>query len=100
MADGTSTAAARQLLMGFRGTHLLYVMAELGVADQLVGGPRRSVDLASELGAHPDALHRVLRALAQLGVLDQRVDGRFALTPIGDCLRSDRVDSLRPVARF
>jgi len=100
MVDGDPTVVARQLLMGFRGTHLLSVMAELGIADQLVAGPRRSVDLAAALGTHPDALHRVLRALAQLGVLDQSGDGRFALTPVGDCLRSDRVDSLRPVARF
>ena len=100
MADRAPEAVARQLVMGFRGTHLLYVMAELGVADLLGAGPRTSADLAAELDANPDALHRVLRGLAQFGVLNQGTDDRFALTPIGDCLRSDRPDSLRPTARF
>lgn len=100
MADVAPAAVARQLLMGFRGTDLLYVMAELEIADQLANGPLDSAELAARLDAHPDALHRVLRALAQLGVLDHQPDGRFALTPVGDCLRSDRADSLRPMARF
>jgi SAM-dependent methyltransferase len=100
MTDGSVAATARQMLFGFRTTHLLHVMAELGIADLLIGDARASADLAAELGAHPDALHRVLRALAQIGVLDQHPDGMFALTPIGDCFRSDRRDSLRPVARF
>lgn len=86
--------------VGFRGTNLLYVMAELGVADLLADGPRSGAALASTLEAEPDALYRILRALAQIGVLEQRSDGRFELTPVGDCLRSDRQDSLRPVARF
>jgi hypothetical protein len=100
MAAGTPEAVARHMIMGFRGTHLLRVMAELGVADLLAAGPRDSADLATELGADTDALHRVLRGLAQLGVLDQGSDDRFALTPVGDCLRSDRPDSLRPIARL
>ncbi len=100
MADDAPAAIARQMVMGFRGTHLLYVMAELGVSDLLVSGPRDSADLAAELGADTDALHRVLRGLAQFGVLDQGNNGRFGLTPVGDCLRSDRPDSLRPTARL
>ena len=101
MPDQSPAIAARNMVMGFRGTHLLYVMAELGMADLLAAGPRNSADLAAALDADRDALHRVLRALAQLGVSrpgDQTV--RFALTPVGDCLRSDRPDSLRPTARL
>jgi hypothetical protein len=100
MKDVGPQNAVRQLVMGFRGTHLLYLMAELGIADLLTDGPLRSAELAARLGANPDALHRVLRALTQLGMLDQEPDGRFTLTPSGDTLRSDRPDSLRPVARF
>jgi hypothetical protein len=88
------------MLMGFRSTHLLYVAAELDVADRIRNRPRSSVDLAAELGANPDALHRVLRALAQLGVLRHEPNDTFSLTPIGECLRSDRPDSLGPIARF
>lgn len=100
MAEVTPAAAVRQLVMGFRGTHLLYVMAELGIADLLTNGPRHSAELAARLGADAGALHRVLRALAQIGVLEQEPDGRFGLTLLGDTLRSDRPDSMRPVARF
>lgn len=100
MADNSPATVARELAMGFRGSQLLFVMAELGIADQLAGGPLDSSDLATRLNAAPDALHRVLRALAQFGVLEYGADGCFALTSVGDCLRSDRPDSLRPVARF
>lgn len=91
---------ARQLLMGFRGTHLLYVAAELGVADVLEEGPATADEIAARLGAQRDPLHRVLRALAQLDVLAEDSDGRFSLMPLGDCLRTDRPGSLRPLARF
>ncbi len=100
MADKSPRMTAHQMILGFRGTHLLYVMAELGIADLLVAGPRDSADLAAELGADTDALHRVLRGLAQLGVVDQGNDGRFGLAPVGDFLRSDRPDSLSPTARL
>ena len=63
------TEIARELVMGFRGTHLLTVMAELGVADCLVDGTRDVEDLSRQLGAHSPSLHRVLRALAQIGAL-------------------------------
>jgi len=86
--------------MGYQSTHLLTVVCKLGLADLLRDGPRDSTELASLTGANVDALHRVLRALAQLGVLEQSPVGRFALTPIGDCLRSNRPDSLCPVALF
>ena len=86
--------------MGFRGTHLLYVAAELGVADVLQEGPAAADEIAARLGAQRDPLHRVLRALAQLDVLAEASDGRFSLTPVGDCLRTDRPGSLRPLARF
>ena len=100
MSDHDPAVVARQLLMGFRGTHLLYVAAELGVADVLQDGPVAVDEIAARLGAHRDPLHRVLRALAQLGVLAEGSDGRFSLTPVGDCLRTDRPGSLRPLARF
>ena len=100
MSDDDPAGVAHQLLMGFRGTHLLYVAAELGVADVLQEGPVTVDEIATRLGAHRDPLHRVLRALAQLGVLAEASDGRLSLTPVGDCLRTDRPGSLRPLARF
>lgn len=100
MTDRELTTTLRQMIGGFQGTQLVYVMAELGIADLLTDDPRDSGDLAAQLHVNPDALYRVMRALAQIGLLDQGRDGRFSLTPLGGTLRSDRPDSMRPVARF
>ncbi|MGH9627101.1 MAG: methyltransferase, partial [Bryobacteraceae bacterium] len=50
------------------------------------------------VSAHPDALYRLLRALATLGVLDETPDGRFSLAATGELLRSDVSGSMRNVA--
>jgi hypothetical protein len=93
--DSGAYARFWQLQDGYLITQLMYVAAELGVADALAGGPRTADSLAAELGANPGALHRVLRGLAAHGVLDEPGDGRFSLTPIGELLRSGTPDSLR-----
>ena len=99
MSDVGLAAALRQLIMGFLPAHLVYVAAELGIADLLEGGPKSSGDLAALVGADAGALRRVLRGLAQLGVLAYE-DDRFDLTPVGQLLRTDAPGSLRPWARM
>lgn len=75
-------------------------VAELGVADAMTGEPRRTEELATEVGADPDALHRLLRACADLGLVEM-VPGRgFALTRLGQALREDASDSMRAYARW
>jgi hypothetical protein len=72
-----------RLLTAFRVSQALFVVAELGVAEQLADGPRSSDELADAVGADPAALYRVLRALAREGVFEEQ-DGRvFALTAVG-----------------
>ena len=59
----------------------VYVAAQLGIADVIaVEGPRSPGDLAERVDADPDALFRVLCALAGIGVVTERADGTFALT--------------------
>jgi len=53
-----------QLLRGSLVTQLIYVAATLGVADLLDDSPKSSRELAAALGVDPEALYRVLRALA------------------------------------
>ena len=77
-----------RLLDGFVTTQLLYVAAKLGVADVLADGPRTGAEIADAVGADRDALVRVLRGLVTDDVLAEEADGRFALTPVGECLRS------------
>jgi hypothetical protein len=73
--------------------------AQLGIADIIaIAGPRSPGDLAERADADPDALFRVLRALASIGVFAERADGTFALTPLAEALRSDVPGSLRDFA--
>lgn len=88
-----------QLLCGHWISQALCVAAELGVADRLESGPRDVADLAHEVSAHPGALFRLMRALASVGVFSEVAPRSFALTPVGDCLRSTAATSLRALAR-
>jgi O-methyltransferase domain/Dimerisation domain len=86
------TVALRRLVNGYQVTQAIHVAARLGVADLLRDGPLRSDDLAAATQSHARSLHRVLRALASVGVLHEDEDGRFALTAVGECLRSDAAE--------
>jgi hypothetical protein len=76
----------------------IYVLAKLNVADLVADGPRQAEDLAAAVGAHPDRLRRCLRAAAAVGVFTEEPDGRFGLSDMGECLRSDQAASLRDLA--
>jgi SAM-dependent methyltransferase len=69
--------------------------AQLGVADAMGSGAQSADDLAPELGVHPRALYRLLRAMTALELTSQGADGRFSLTATGACLRDDAPDSVR-----
>ena len=72
-------------------------MAELGVADALGDGPRTATELATSVGAHPDALHRVLRLLSANGVFELR-GGQVSHTPASRLLQADHPQSLKSFA--
>ena len=74
--------------------------ARLGIADRLAAGPRSSEDLAPEVRAHAPSLYRLLRALASLGLLAQDERARFALTALGEYLRSDVPGSMLGMAQL
>jgi hypothetical protein len=90
-------ASLLELVNGYRISQVLHVAATLGLADRLAGGPLRADELGVE--ADPDALRRLLRALVAAGVLSES-DGRFALTELGQGLRSDVPGSLAGWAAF
>jgi SAM-dependent methyltransferase len=78
----------------------VYVAAELGIADCLADGPRPAAEVARACSANEDATYRLMRALSLVGVLEERPGRAFALTPVGQGLRSDVPGSLRGFARF
>ncbi|MEU8032341.1 methyltransferase [Streptomyces sp. NPDC049099] len=91
-------AALMPLLMGGFVTQAISVVARFGVADVLAGGPRPVEDIAAEVGAKTLGLYRVLRVVADFGVLTELPGRRFALTAQGELLRSDHSPSLRGLA--
>ncbi|HEU5255445.1 MAG TPA: methyltransferase [Vicinamibacterales bacterium] len=78
----------------------LAVAAELGIADLLADGPKSAAELASKVHVQPDKLRRLLRYAASHGVFRDTGDGRFALTPLGEVLRSDSPDSVRAAGQM
>ncbi|MGK3998387.1 methyltransferase [Sorangium sp. So ce1024] len=79
-------------------TQSVVVAAKLNIADRIKDGPASVEALAAATGVHAPSLYRVLRALASIGVFTETEPGRFGLTPVGDCLRSDAPGSLRAYA--
>lgn len=84
-----------QLMMGMWHAQIVAAAARFGVADLVASGVHDVDSLAHECGADADALHRLLRACAALGIFFESEPRRFALTPAGECLRSDVAGSLR-----
>src|SRR5205823_3252859 len=88
-----------QMITGSWVTQAIHVAAELGIADFLSGGPRTAAEIAARVDANADALYRILRALAGIGIFREVDDGRFGQTPISEYLRSDVPGSMRAWAR-
>ena len=93
-------AALTQILMGSLASQALYVAAKLGIADLLVEGPKHVDELATATDTDAPSLYRVLRALASIGVFQEKDNKVFALTPTAEPLRSDVANSLRDVTIF
>jgi hypothetical protein len=95
-----ASQAILQMIAGKWVSQALYVLAKLGISDLVAAGIHDSDSLARETGTHPASLYRVLRATASLGVFSEYEPGRFELTPLAECLRSDVPQSLRSFAIF
>lgn len=97
---GQPSTQMLQMLNSFLTVQAVYVAAALGVADLMAAGPTSVDELAKTTGAHRPSLYRLLRMLAGAGVLQEDADGRFALTPLGETLRSEGPESVRDWALY
>ena len=77
------------LLRGSLTTRALAIVCELGVADALADGPRSTEELGSEVGADPETLYRLLRALASDGVFAEEEVRVFRNTEASERLRAE-----------
>jgi SAM-dependent methyltransferase len=82
---------------GYWLSQAIYVAAKLGIADLLRKKPQSSVELAAATCCDSSSLFRVLRALSSAGVLAQVGTDTFALTGLGNSLRSNVPGSLRAI---
>jgi len=103
-ATRTTAKSARaellRLINGFQASQAIHVAATLGLSDLLGEGSKSATDLAASTGTHPVALYRLMRALASIGVLREDPGRRFALTPVGEFLRSDVAGTYAPMAEL
>ena len=76
----------RALINGFQVSRAIHVAVQLGLADRLADRPQTPAALAPLVDADPDALGRLMRALAAVGLFHEGEDGRFAPTPLGSGL--------------
>ena len=76
-------------------SRIVYVAAQLELADHLASGPKSAAELAGATRTHARSLHRLMRTLASFGVLSEGDDSRFALTPLGEALKTGAPGSAR-----
>jgi len=84
-----------QLAIGHYFSHALRLATKLGIAEVLQDGPRHFTEIAEATATHAPSLNRVLRLLASVGIFEERENGSFALTSVGDCLRAGVPGSAR-----
>ena len=78
-----------RLFTGYIPTRLIYVAAKLELTDHIGDDGASAQDVAQNLKVDPEALYRVMRVLAGLGVLRQDDNDRFNVTPFGETLRKN-----------
>src|SRR5689334_8448670 len=100
MDEQQAASELMRLINGYQVSQVVHVAASLGVADLLKDGSRSSDEVAAAVGAHPQAMYRLLHALASVGVLEELASARFSLTAIGTCLRTDSPQSRAAWARY
>jgi hypothetical protein len=85
------------LATAYQASQALFVAVELGIPDVLGTGAMTSAEIANKTGSQPDTTLRLLRALAAFDVVKDVGAGGFELTAVGNCLRADVPNSLRPL---
>jgi len=87
-----------RMITGYWISQAIYAAAKFGIADHLNNGPQSVDDLADVTSTNVDALYRLLRALASVGIFAEGEHRQFCLTPLAEPLRSDVPGSKRALA--
>lgn len=81
------------MITGYWISQGVYVAAKLELADHIARGTRTVGELAALTKSNADALFRLLRALAGIGVFAETETQTFENTPLSELLRRDVPDS-------
>ena len=98
MTETSPSQQLDQMITGYWTSQAIYAAAKFGIADLLKDGPRRVDELAEISSTNAEALYRLLRALASIGVFSESSPKEFSLTPLAEPLRSDVDGSKRALA--
>jgi SAM-dependent methyltransferase len=90
----------RQIFYASWVARAVYAAARLGIADLVAEGTGSVSDLADRLKADPDALYRLMRALAAEGIFHEESSHTFVMTPTADSLRTGVAGSVKDLALF
>jgi len=93
MAESSHSQQLDQMITGYWVSQAIYAAAKFGIADHLKDGPKSVEELAVASSTNPDALFRLLRALASVGIFAEVEPRCFSITPLAEPLRSDVPDS-------
>lgn len=85
----TTNTGLVEMAMAYSRSRMLCAAARLGIADALGDEVRGVGFLAENCQADTNALYRLLRALASVGVTEETTPEHFRLTPFGKPLRRD-----------
>jgi len=72
---------------GYMASSALQTILKLQIPDRVAAGTRAVNELARDAGVNEDALYRIMRALASLGVFDEQEPRTFDLTLAGRMLQ-------------
>lgn len=84
-----------QIGSAFWQSRALYVAARLDIATVLADGEMEADTLATRVNAHADAIGRLMRLLAAIGVFEETAAGVFCNNTVSDCLRTGQPNNVR-----
>src|SRR5262245_7119296 len=86
------------ILTGVQVSGVVSCLATLGIPDLVESGPKAPKEIAAQIGADSEAVFRLMRAAACVGVLSEGPDGIFSETPLSAVLRTNGKPSMRGMA--
>jgi hypothetical protein len=97
----TTASVSQQLdrmITAYWSSQAIYAAAKFGISDLLKDGPKTIDQLAATTSTNSDALYRLLRALASIGIFAEGENRQFSITALAEPLQSDVPGSKRALA--